>query len=204
MSNQKRAEARGTFYARGQPKKQSDAKRERPILPYPYTHKLACGTWYGYRDATHHYLKPLEKSPTRIVEGWASTGRVSTNNQAVNTKTCIVSLPTPLCVSHGRLQDGKKVTAKQGAVGEIFEATCSDEGVYIKAAIWNTKAGDHAWRLVQDGTLKELSIAARDGSSTLNGVVRGVRYYDKWALSEVSLCPKGACPGAVVTRFYAA
>jgi len=147
----------------------------------------------------------LEKSPTRIVEGWASNGNVNSHGYSLNPRGCAVTLPAPLLVSHGKTNRGAKVPDEQAAVGEIFEARCSERGVYIRAAVWNTRAGDHAWERVRSGEYGAFSGAAMNGKSlVLRGVSGGNGFYDQWRLKEVSLCPEGACPGAVVTRFYEA
>ena len=71
---------------------------------------------------------------------------------------------------------------------------CSTK-VYIRATIDETPAGNRAWELIESGEARALSIASNDGSKCKKrGVVDGVTYWDRWVMSEVSVCREGANP----------
>ena len=51
------------------------------------------------------------------------------------------------------------------------------------------------WRLINDGTLRSLSVAKRN--LVYDAEVDGVRYVRTWHLGEVSICRRGANPDCI-------
>lgn len=123
-------------------------------------------------------------SGRRMIEGIATTPTVNSHKYSVASAGCTIRLPVPLLSSH----------VHRGAVGQVVWAQRSAERILIRAVIGEGPAGDAAWRLIQDGTLRALSSAADNASLVTDGVVEGVEYYRAWRLLEVSLCQTGANP----------
>jgi hypothetical protein len=135
----------------------------------------------------------------RRIEGFASTSTVNSHGYSLNPRGCHISLPVPLWFSHARAANGqtRRVSSARGesvAIGTVYYARTSTEGIWVKAIVDDSIAGDHAWRLIESGEVRCFSGAAAPSSLRVKGIVDGVTYYDAWTLSEVSVCPKGANP----------
>ena len=115
----------------------------------------------------------------------------------MSSRGCMIRLPAPLLFAHGHVGDTRNKASSRNAdmqIGEIFYFRKSAESIFIKAHVWNTEAGNHAWQLIQSGEARCFSGAADPKSMRLRGVVDGHSFYDAWDLSEVSVCRQGANP----------
>lgn len=117
----------------------------------------------------------------RRIRGIASTPTITSRGAVVSSRGCMARLPIPLRYGHSKLGRG---------IGEVTLVRKSDRQIYIEAEIFDTPAGDHAWRLIESGALRCLSVGKAD--VRYQAEVDGVRYVDQWKLAEVSICRKGA------------
>lgn len=97
----------------------------------------------------------------------------------------MAELPVPLLWSH----EGKRAAP----IGEVFHVRKRPTEIYIRADLFDNEAADYAWKLVESGDFRCLSVGG-GGRFHVQGVVDGITYYDQWELTEVSICRKGANP----------
>jgi hypothetical protein len=122
----------------------------------------------------------------RVIHGTASTSTINSHGYSLNSSGCSVKLPIPIYSQHACAGE---------SIGEIVHLRKSALGIFVIGTIKeNNLAADHAWALIEDGTLRAFSGAAAPGSTHLQGIVEGVKYFDRWRLSEVSIVKNGANP----------
>ena len=120
-----------------------------------------------------------------MIQGIASTPTIDDHGQSLASKGCSFSLPVPLLSKH----------AKFGwPIGEVVLARKSPSQIYVVASLFEGRAADYAWRLVQTGELQCLSVAVAPDGCEVEAEVEGVRFYSKWRLAEVSIVRRGANP----------
>ena len=139
-------------------------------------------------DGAGFLSKQLDRPPrgSRLIHGIASSDAINSHTYALLAAGVEVDLPVPILFGH---------KGHSAPIGEVFYARKGRGRLYIRAAIFDNAAGDHAWRLVESGEVRCLSGAGR--TLKLQGEVDGVRFYEKWKLVEVSLCRVGANPDSV-------
>jgi hypothetical protein len=151
------------------------------------------GKFFHEYDGEVETIGLVAAGADRMIAGIASTPRISAHNDSLASKGCYAKLPIPLLCSHGFETGSRKMVSddlKSLRIGEVVHLSKSPHSVFIRATIDHSRAGDATWRLIQDGTLKCLSVGTRN--SKLQGCVEGVRYIDTWELEELSVCKTGA------------
>ena len=128
---------------------------------------------------------PAKLRSPRMVHGLASTPTINTKNQVRISKGCRIKMPVPVRCSH-----------KFGNIGEVVLARISDREVYVQATLYSHEAADYAWQLVKSGELCAFSVGTED--ARLQAEVDGVKFYDVWRLTEVSICRRGANPDCII------
>lgn len=153
----------------------------------------------GTADMTVTHLAGLDvftlpgrwERAARVITGIASTptparsGIMPEGEKAsLSSAGAEIDLPIPLLVAH----EGNAATR----IGDIVQIERSEDRIDFRAVLLGTRAADFAWALIEDGTLRAVSVLA--GDQTIGGVVDGVRFADKWRLKEISVCRYGANP----------
>jgi hypothetical protein len=153
------------------------------------------GVWFHFEDgAVYNWV---HRTGSRMIEGIASTGTVSKNNQSLNPKGCVVRVPIPLLFRHGFKHASREVVTtklEDARIGEVFMVRKSKEHVMVRALLDNTLAGAAAWELIESGRARCFSVSVKPGTAVMKGVIDGTRYYDQWEMDEVSVCFGGANP----------
>lgn len=129
--------------------------------------------WNAVEVPLAHGLKRLDGSTTRRVHGLKPT-------------FCVVELPLPLLWRHNWNQK----------IGEMFAVSASDLSVYFKACIvppgtpnYDSALLERVWKDIQSRDVQGVSFSTRLLDE--DGAWRGI---------ELSVCPTGGNPYAVITR----
>lgn len=147
-------------------------------------HKAPSRFGHSLRDGIETiWIKDVPKG--RKIHGIASTSTINSHNYALLAKGMTARLPVPLLSSH---------EGHRAPIGEIFHIRKRETEVYVIGRLYENEAADHAWCLIERGETLCFSGAASPGSTHLQGISQGVKFYDRWTLGEVSICPKGANP----------
>lgn len=136
------------------------------------------------------------RAPDRAAEGLlfhaiASRSVVNEHNYCLLARGCEVRFPIPVLWRH----------RNRGRVGEVVEVRKYGDRIEVIGRIDDNEVGKIAWLEITTGKLAAVSGAAGP-NPRVQGVINETRYYDRWTLKEVSLCPRGACPGAVITKSW--
>jgi hypothetical protein len=83
---------------------------------------------------------------------------------------------------------------EQTRIGEIVWIQTSPRAIRVRAVVDHTAAGDYAWSPTERGETLCFSVATKPGTTKLQGLVDGVRFFSEWELKEVSVCRQGANP----------
>ena len=140
---------------------------------------------HSRKDGIETIWYPAKLRSPRMVHGVASTPTIDQNSQVFISKGCRIKMPVPVRSSH-----------KFGNIGEVVFARISDREVYVQATLYHNEAADYAWSLVNSGELGGFSVGSED--ARLQAVVDGVKFYDVWRLTEVSICRRGANPDCII------
>jgi hypothetical protein len=116
----------------------------------------------------------LQGSSGRKIHGVASTPTISSNGNAYTMAGCVVRMPIPLLSNHH----------ERGQIGQVVLVRKEPSRIYVQATLDDDRGADHAWGMIEDGTLRGLSIRAEPMDEC---VVEGVRFFGRWRLLEVSL-----------------
>lgn len=170
------------------------AAREGLDLAVP--RKASDGVWHSYVDGVEKLW--IEKSGSRVIEGIASTGAMSSHGQVLNPRGCIVRFPIPLLFGHGFRKGTREYAYKrleEARIGEITMVHKQPHAVLVRAVIDDSLAGDAAWEKIVCGEARCFSVGPANGK--LKGIVDGDKFFDEWTLKEVSVCFQGANPDCV-------
>lgn len=136
-----------------------------------------------------------EDNEKRIIKGIASTPSPDRDNDVMEMSGVKFALPIPLLWQHNHNQP----------IGEVTEATVTDEGIEITASIakieedGNLKARiDEAWQSIKSGLVKCLSIGFRTLEYNYIKETYGL-HIKEWEWYELSAVTVPANPDAVIT-----
>jgi len=157
-------------------------------------------------DSAVERLEFEQEPEGRKVWGTATTPTITSNRQSSNPRGCIARIPTPLLFGHARVTDadGKehRLTDEQAEIGLVYGIEKTAAALKFKAVLHDSLAADHAWKLIESGEVRCVSIGHLQSPATkIRGAVDGVKFYDEWVLRELSLCRQGANPDAVIAGF---
>jgi hypothetical protein len=124
-----------------------------------------------------------------MIYGLATTPRTTHHKgwrQSLSSDGCSIKLPVPLRWRHSNVGS---------QIGEVVWVQKSKSGIYVRATLDPDEAGERAFELVRSGEIRCLSISMYDTDYVMKEC-DGLRYFTRWRLKEVSLCPKGLNPEA--------
>ena len=153
--------------------------------PRPPPKPLQDRVEHSRKDGIETIWYPAKLRSPRMVHGVASTPMIDQHGQVFISKGCRIKMPVPVRSSH-----------RFGNIGEVVLARISDREVYVQATLYRNEAADYAWQLVNSGELGAFSVGSED--ARLQAVVDGVKLYDVWRLTEVSICRRGANPDCII------
>jgi HK97 family phage prohead protease len=121
----------------------------------------------------------------RLIEGIATTSAIDMVGDSVNPLGAKFPLPLPLCFNHDT----------SSAVGEIYEALPTREGIRIRARIAKIedegevkRLCDRAWHLGKNRLIRGLSFGFRAMKDGIVALETGGYRFDKYHLLELSVC----------------
>lgn len=173
-----------------------------PASPAPGT-KAARKIGLRRRDGIETvWLLGLAAQRGRYFNGIASSPAINSHGYCLASKGCRIQFPIPLLSSHGKTDAEFPVSADMELmrIGEVIEVTRSPDAVHVVAVLDEGPAADHAWQLIAGGETLALSAAGTDLQQ--RGIVDGAVFFERWRLKEVSVCRKGAVPGARILRVW--
>lgn len=121
------------------------------------------------------------RSTGRLIHGIASSSTINSHGYALRSAGAEMTLPLPLFSQH----------EMHKPFGEVFFARKSESRLYVRAEVFDTIAGNHAWDLIKSGETRCFSTGSK---SLETAVVDGKKFVDAWTLDEVSICRRGANP----------
>ena len=136
-------------------------------------------------------LRSRDVSRRRTIRGVASTGR-AVGGVSLSSMGCIARLPLPLLHEHGNKKSKRNVDLDQQRIGVVTLIEMRPSWLAIEAAIDSSRAGDHAWRQIESGAIKALSVHPAD--MVIRGCVSGALYAEQWTLREISIGRVGKNP----------
>jgi len=136
-----------------------------------------------------------ESVGTWMIEGIASTPTVTSHNHSLAPIGCRLKLPLPLLSQHG-FKKGERTRVSNSLdemrIGTVVYLSKSPHELRMRAVLDGTEAGLAAWRSIV--TKETMALSVSSINARLRGVVDGVQYFDRWELSEISVCASGANP----------
>jgi HK97 family phage prohead protease len=113
------------------------------------------------------------------ISGLSTPPQDSYQYHSMLSRGCRLRVPVPLLWGH----DAKS------QIGEICFMRKDEEQVYVRGILYNNhSAADFAWYQVERGELSGLSCGYNLADAHLLTTKNGVRFYDRWSITEVSLC----------------
>lgn len=138
----------------------------------------------------------IDRTGSRMIEGIASTPRISSHKHSLSSDGCMIRFPIPLLSHHGFVGDTRHAPYKpdQIKIGEVVWIQKSPQAIRVRAIVDRNEAADYAWSLIEKGETLCFSVAAKKGTARVQALVDGAHFYDRWELEEVSVCRRGANP----------
>jgi hypothetical protein len=132
---------------------------------------------HGTQTLFYPYRLPTE----RLIHGIASTPAINSNRVSRASRGCRVRFPLPLFCTHAEVGE---------PIGDVVSVRLSEREIYARAEIFSNRAGDYAWKLIEDGELRCFSAGSADNK--VQGVVDGIKFISSWRMRELSICRQGA------------
>jgi HK97 family phage prohead protease len=158
-------------------------ERRRKLAAMPKPKPLRDVVSITCKDGIETFKYPHRHATRRMIHGVAATPTITKHNQSKSPLGCEIKLPIPLLCSHSKYER---------PIGDVTLVRRDRRHIYIQASINENESGDYAWKLIEDGELKALSVGSNDGQ--VQAEVDGVVFIDRWTLREVSIVRRGANP----------